>query len=181
MVGTGILSNNMRSPSLECITTFWMMTIYSDTLHWSGITPIFDPITDLDLITECDFLPNCERFPQNICNECGMPTEDAYFSWHLAVSYFGTCKCSNVETNLSWTCLVSGFCVSNSPRYFCFAFNNFQELFSHSFSWIFWVRAFVREHLLRLNYIGDGFFTKFLGDEIRMTPHTCLYFSVRYA
>ena len=37
-----------------------MMTIYSDTLHRSGITPIFDPITDLDLITEFDFLPNCE-------------------------------------------------------------------------------------------------------------------------
>ena len=46
MVGTGILSNNMRSPSPEFYTTFWMMTIYSDTLHWSGITPIFDPITD---------------------------------------------------------------------------------------------------------------------------------------
>ena len=35
-----------------------MMTIYSDALPWSGITPIFDPITDLDLITEFDFLPN---------------------------------------------------------------------------------------------------------------------------
>ena len=33
MVGTGILPNNMR-PSSECYTTFWMMTIYSDTLHW---------------------------------------------------------------------------------------------------------------------------------------------------
>ena len=52
MVGTGILSNNMRSPSPECYTTFWMMSIYSDTLHWSGITPIFDHISDLDLITE---------------------------------------------------------------------------------------------------------------------------------
>ena len=40
-----------------------MMAIYSDILHWSGITPIFDPITDLDLITEFDFLPNYERFP----------------------------------------------------------------------------------------------------------------------
>ena len=59
----GILSNNMRSPSPECYTTFWMMTIYSDTLYWSGITRIFEPITDLDLITEFDFLPNCERFP----------------------------------------------------------------------------------------------------------------------
>ena len=63
MVGTGILSNNMKSPSPECYTTFWMMTIYSDTLYWSGITQIFDPITDLDLITEFDLLPNCERFP----------------------------------------------------------------------------------------------------------------------
>ena len=43
-------------PSLECYTTFWVITIYSDTLHWSGITPIFD------LITEFDFLLNCERF-----------------------------------------------------------------------------------------------------------------------
>ena len=32
-------------------------------LHWSDITPIFDPITDLDLITEFDLLPNCEWFP----------------------------------------------------------------------------------------------------------------------
>ena len=40
-----------------------MMTIYSDTLHWSGITPIFDIIKDLEIITEFDFLSNCERFP----------------------------------------------------------------------------------------------------------------------
>ena len=54
MVGWGILPNNMRSPSPECYTTLWMMTIYIDTLHWSGISPIFDPITDPDLITEFD-------------------------------------------------------------------------------------------------------------------------------
>ena len=36
-----------------------------------------------------------------------MPTEDAYSSGHLVLSHFGTCMCSNVETNLSWTCLVS--------------------------------------------------------------------------
>ena len=29
----GDLTNNMRSPSPECYTTFWMMTTYSDTLH----------------------------------------------------------------------------------------------------------------------------------------------------
>ena len=59
MVGTGILSNNTRSPSPESHTTFWMMTIYSDTLFWPDITPF----TDLDLINEFDILPYCERFP----------------------------------------------------------------------------------------------------------------------
>ena len=42
-----------------------MMTIYSDSLHWSGITPMFYHITDLNLITEFDFLPNCERWDAN--------------------------------------------------------------------------------------------------------------------
>ena len=51
-----------------------------------------------------------------------MPTEDAYSSGHLVLSHFGTCKCSYVETNISWTCLVSGLWVSNIPRYFCFCF-----------------------------------------------------------
>ena len=31
MVGTGILSNNMNSPSPECYMTFWRMTIFIDT------------------------------------------------------------------------------------------------------------------------------------------------------
>ena len=63
MVDTGILSNNMRPPSSECFPTFRLMTIYSDILHWSGITPILDHFTDLDLITKFDVLSNCERFP----------------------------------------------------------------------------------------------------------------------
>ena len=39
--------------------------LYCDTLHWSDITPIFDPVTNMDLITEFDILPtcNCARFP----------------------------------------------------------------------------------------------------------------------
>ena len=49
-----------------------------------------------------------------------MPTEDAYSSGHLVLSHFGTCMCSNVETNLSWTCLVSGLLNLNTPRYFSF-------------------------------------------------------------
>ena len=45
---------------------------------------------------------------------------DAYASGHLVLSHFGTCICSYVETNLSWTCLVSGLRLSNIPRYFYF-------------------------------------------------------------
>ena len=37
------------------------MNVYENGM--GAITPIFDPITDLDLITEFDFLTNCERFP----------------------------------------------------------------------------------------------------------------------
>ena len=60
MVGTGILSNN-EVPLSRMLHDILDVTIYSDTLHWSGITQIFNPITDLDLITEFDFLR--ERFP----------------------------------------------------------------------------------------------------------------------
>ena len=65
MVGTGILPNYKMSPSPECYTTLWMMTTYSDTLHPSIDRTLhqFLTITDLDRITEFDFLPNCSRFP----------------------------------------------------------------------------------------------------------------------
>ena len=63
------------------------------------------------------------RFQQNICNGCGMPTGDADSSGHLVLSHFGTCMCSNVETTLSWTCLVSGLLNFEHPSVllFCFA------------------------------------------------------------
>ena len=67
-----------------------------------------DIVTDLDLITEFDFLPNCERLSLGICDGCGMPSEDACSPEHLVLSHFGICKWSNAYTNLSWTCLVSG-------------------------------------------------------------------------
>ena len=41
--------------------------------------------------------------------------QDAYSSGHLVLSHFGTCKCSNVETNISWTCLVSGLLSFEHP------------------------------------------------------------------
>ena len=57
-----------------------------------------------------------------VCNGCGMPTEDAYSSGHLVLSHFWTCMCSNVETNLSWICLVSGFLNFEHPSVFLFCF-----------------------------------------------------------
>ena len=49
-----------------------------------------------------------------------MLTEDTYSSGHLVLSHFGTCKCSNVETNFSWTCLVSGLLSFKHPSVLLF-------------------------------------------------------------
>ena len=53
-----------------------------------------------------------------------MPTEDAYSSGHLVLFHFGTCKCSNVETNISWTCLVSGLLSFEHPSVLLFLLYN---------------------------------------------------------
>ena len=49
-----------------------------------------------------------------------MPTEDAYSSGHLVLSHLRTCMCSNVETNLSWTCLISGLLNFEHPSVLLF-------------------------------------------------------------
>ena len=71
------------------------MTAYSDILHWSGILTLIQFLTLLPNLT---FSPNAR--PKNICNGCGMTTEDASSSGNLIMSLFGTCKRSNVETNI---------------------------------------------------------------------------------
>ena len=47
-----------------------------------------------------------------------------YSSRHLALSHFGTCMCSNVETNLSQTCLLSELLSFEHPSVllFCSSF-----------------------------------------------------------
>ena len=46
-------------------------------------------------------------FHRTFATGAGMPTEDAYSSGHLVLFHFGTCMCSNVETNppLNLSCL----------------------------------------------------------------------------
>ena len=101
----------------------WDLQMFSCWDHWHSIlhytsiwhlSPIWH-FTDFDVITKY-------RFPKGICNGCGMPTGDAYSSGHLVLSHFGTCMFSNFETNLSWTCLVSGLLSFEHPSVLLFCF-----------------------------------------------------------
>ena len=123
MVGTGILSNNMMSPSPECYTTFWMMTINSDTLHWLGITPIFYPISDLDLITEFDFYLIARGFHRTFatgaaCQQRMLTPPD---TWSCPT--FGLASVDILRQMSPELVLFPDFWVSNIPQYFCFCIN----------------------------------------------------------
>ena len=69
----GISSNIMKSPSPKryISQSFWDMVIYSDTLNWSNITPIFEPITELGLITNFDLITKFREVSIEHCNGCG--------------------------------------------------------------------------------------------------------------
>ena len=59
MVYTGIFSSNMKSTSHDCQMTVWHDDhSYSDFLNRSGLSSNLMTITDLDLISEFDLLPN---------------------------------------------------------------------------------------------------------------------------
>ena len=87
MVDMGISSNIIKSPSPKCYMTFWKMTIYSDTLNWSDITPICVLITEMDLITDFDLINKYREVSIELLNGCGYPTEDAYSSGYLVLSH----------------------------------------------------------------------------------------------
>ena len=88
----------------------------------------FWPFTDLDLISEFDFWPNCVK--KNICNGCGMPTEDAYSSGHLILSPFGR-ACVLMSRPISpELVLFPDFWTLNIPRYFCLTFTETLHRFS---------------------------------------------------
>ena len=71
------------------------------------------------LCAELDFLPNFEWLPQNICDGCGMPTGDAYFSGHLVPSLWDLHMFYLLRPILFRTCrYFTGLCSSNIPRYF---------------------------------------------------------------
>ena len=118
MVGTGIFPNNIWGPPLPKVTRHSGWLPYTVTPSIDQTLHQFLTVTDLDLITKFDFLPNCARFPQIICNGCGMPTEDAYSSGHLVLSHFGTSCVLMSRPISSEPALFADFWVSNIPRYF---------------------------------------------------------------
>ena len=71
MVDMGISSNIMKSSSPKCYMTFWDMTIYSDTLNGSDITPICELINELDLITDFALITKFREVTIEHCNGCG--------------------------------------------------------------------------------------------------------------
>ena len=114
------LMKQYEVPSPEYNTTFWMMTIYSDTLHWSGITPIFHPITDLNLITEFDFLPYCERFHRTFATgaACQQRTLTPPDTWSCPT--LGLASVLMLRPMSPELVLFPGFWAANITRYFCF-------------------------------------------------------------
>ena len=83
-------------PLIRHYTNFW-------SFYWSG------PYNRIWLFTEL------REVSIEHLQRVRMPTEDAYSSGHLVLSHFGNCKCCNVETYLSWTCLVSGLLSFEHP------------------------------------------------------------------
>ena len=61
----------IKSHFPKCYITFCDMTIYSDTLNWSDITPICELITELDLITDFDLIIEFREVSLEHCNVCG--------------------------------------------------------------------------------------------------------------
>ena len=103
MVDIGISSNIMKSPSPKCYMTFWDMVIYSDTLNWSDITPIFEPITELDLITNFDLINKFSGGFNRTLQRVRLANRGRLLLQTPGPVPFGTCICSIVETILSWT------------------------------------------------------------------------------
>ena len=119
---------DLKSPSPKCYMTFWDMTIYSDTLNWSDITPICELITELDLITDLTLLPNFGGFHRTL-QRVRLANRGRLLLRTPGPVPFGACICSNVGTILSWTCHVYGpfeFDTS-SVLLFCLAYSTREE------------------------------------------------------
>ena len=123
MIGTGILLKNMRPPIFECYMAFWTMTIYSDP-SLSGITPIFYPITDLDLIPNLTFFLIARGFHRSLATgaACQQRTLTPQYTWSFPP--LGLASVLMLRPITPELALFPDFRVLNIPRHFYFALND---------------------------------------------------------
>ena len=81
-------------------------TEYFTTLAWSDITQVFEPITELDVITNFDLIIS-GGFHRTL-QRARLANRGRLLLQTPGPVPFGTCIWSNVETILSWTCHVYG-------------------------------------------------------------------------
>ena len=144
LLGQGICQGTFEIASKEVLwsvrgsyQTIWSSPLPNVTRHsgwWPHtLTPFIDrtlhqflTITNLDLNTEFDFF----TYLCTVSIEHMQRVRHANRGrLHLVLSHFGTCMCSNVETNLFWTCLVSGLLNFEYPSVLLFCFSLIDVLF----------------------------------------------------
>ena len=84
---------NIGSPLSQILQTLWIMTICSDTLHWSywsDITWTRNLLAELDLIADIDLITKIRDVSVEYLQRMRLqPTEDANSSKHLVLSHLG--------------------------------------------------------------------------------------------
>ena len=108
----------------------------SENVH---ITPISDPITDLDLITEFEFYLIARGFHRTSATgaACHQRTLTPPGTWSCPT--LGLASVLNVQTNLSWTCLVSGLLSFEHPSVLLFLLNRFIDRWNYWGRYKFWI------------------------------------------
>ena len=113
-------------------------------------------------------LLNSRRFPQNICNGYGYPTEDTkvLLFWTPGPVKFWTCIYSDVESSLSLTSHVSRLWLSNIPWYFYIClYGKYHKFisFSKTTQWFWWNVAAIKllwstiyVIIFRLSFLRSG-------------------------
>ena len=100
----GDLIKHVEASSPKC----YINVIYSDTLHWSDISPNRDSVTELDLITVFDAITLFREVSIGHLQRGRLANRGRLVLQTPGPVPFGTYICSNVETILSWTCHVYG-------------------------------------------------------------------------
>ena len=121
MVGTEILPNNMRSPSPECYTTFWMMTTYKWHPPLIGHHTNFWPLLIWTLLPNLTFYLIVQGFHRTYatgaaCQQRTLTPPDTWSCPTLGLACVLMSRPISPELVLS-----PDFWISNIPRYFSFA------------------------------------------------------------